>query len=146
MDRCGDLARPEAEGHLRDDFIEGPPRGPDPRIHGQEDPDVMTPSVQLARKRGGNVPQTARFRERKQRRNIWYYVLGTVGAFELLEATLEALPSDRPRYLMGVGHPLDLSTYARRGVDTGRETLNVPRERRHVALSSRREVHVRPSQ
>ena len=37
--------------------------------------------------------------------------------FELLEATLEELPARQPRYLMGVGHPLDLSTYARLGID-----------------------------
>jgi queuine tRNA-ribosyltransferase len=36
---------------------------------------------------------------------------------ELLRATIEALPSTKPRYLMGVGHPLDLTTYARVGVD-----------------------------
>jgi queuine tRNA-ribosyltransferase len=36
---------------------------------------------------------------------------------ELLEATLAELPSDQPRYLMGVGHPLDVITYARLGVD-----------------------------
>jgi queuine tRNA-ribosyltransferase len=36
---------------------------------------------------------------------------------ELLEATLEVLPRSQPRYLMGVGHPLDLSTYARLGID-----------------------------
>jgi queuine tRNA-ribosyltransferase len=36
---------------------------------------------------------------------------------ELLTATVESLPTDRPRYLMGVGHPLDVSTYARLGVD-----------------------------
>jgi queuine tRNA-ribosyltransferase len=36
---------------------------------------------------------------------------------ELLRATIEALPFDKPRYLMGVGHPLDLATYAREGVD-----------------------------
>jgi queuine tRNA-ribosyltransferase len=37
--------------------------------------------------------------------------------FELLDATLRELPPARPRYLMGVGHPLDVSTYARLGVD-----------------------------
>jgi queuine tRNA-ribosyltransferase len=37
--------------------------------------------------------------------------------FELLKAVLEELPADTPRYLMGVGHPLDLATYARLGVD-----------------------------
>jgi queuine tRNA-ribosyltransferase len=35
----------------------------------------------------------------------------------LLQATLAELPEDRPRYLMGVGHPSDLVTYARLGVD-----------------------------
>jgi queuine tRNA-ribosyltransferase len=35
----------------------------------------------------------------------------------LLEATISELPRDRPRYLMGVGHPADLVTYARLGVD-----------------------------
>jgi queuine tRNA-ribosyltransferase len=35
----------------------------------------------------------------------------------LLRATLAELPDDRPRYLMGVGHPSDLVTYARLGVD-----------------------------
>ena len=36
---------------------------------------------------------------------------------QLLEATVEELPSEKPRYLMGVGHPLDVATYARLGVD-----------------------------
>jgi queuine tRNA-ribosyltransferase len=35
----------------------------------------------------------------------------------LLRATLAELPPDRPRYLMGVGHPRDLVDYARLGVD-----------------------------
>jgi queuine tRNA-ribosyltransferase len=37
--------------------------------------------------------------------------------FELLGATIEGLPSAKPRYLMGIGHPLDLTTYSRVGVD-----------------------------
>jgi queuine tRNA-ribosyltransferase len=36
---------------------------------------------------------------------------------EMLQATLAELPHDKPRYLMGVGHPTDLATYARLGVD-----------------------------
>ena len=36
---------------------------------------------------------------------------------DLLQATLAELPPDRPRYLMGVGHPQDLADYARLGVD-----------------------------
>jgi queuine tRNA-ribosyltransferase len=35
----------------------------------------------------------------------------------LLQATVAQLPAQTPRYLMGVGHPLDLVTYARVGVD-----------------------------
>ena len=35
----------------------------------------------------------------------------------MLRATIDELPGDRPRYLMGVGHPLDLATYAHEGVD-----------------------------
>jgi len=37
--------------------------------------------------------------------------------FDLLKATIDELPADRPRYLMGVGHPRDLRTYAHLGVD-----------------------------
>ncbi len=36
---------------------------------------------------------------------------------EMVEATLPHLPSDRPRYLMGVGTPEEIVTYARLGVD-----------------------------
>jgi queuine tRNA-ribosyltransferase len=35
----------------------------------------------------------------------------------LVRATIAELPADRPRYLMGVGHPRDLADYARLGVD-----------------------------
>jgi queuine tRNA-ribosyltransferase len=35
----------------------------------------------------------------------------------MLRATLAELPPARPRYLMGVGHPADLTAYARMGVD-----------------------------
>jgi queuine tRNA-ribosyltransferase len=36
---------------------------------------------------------------------------------EMLRATLAELPPEKPRYLMGVGHPRDLMAYARLGVD-----------------------------
>ncbi|GAC1321491.1 MAG: tRNA guanosine(34) transglycosylase Tgt [Chloroflexota bacterium] len=36
---------------------------------------------------------------------------------DLVESTTCELPTDAPRYLMGVGHPLDLQTYATRGID-----------------------------
>jgi queuine tRNA-ribosyltransferase len=37
--------------------------------------------------------------------------------YRILEATCPALPADRPRYLMGVGTPVDLLQAIRRGVD-----------------------------
>ena len=36
---------------------------------------------------------------------------------ELLRSTIDELPAHKPRYLMGVGHPLDLVNYAHLGVD-----------------------------
>ena len=36
---------------------------------------------------------------------------------EVVEATLEHLPADQPRYLMGVGTPEEIATYAALGVD-----------------------------
>src|SRR5437773_37875 len=44
--------------------------------------------------------ETARFRERKQRRNIWYYVLGTVGVFEFLEMIATRGRSIAPQVLI----------------------------------------------
>ena len=38
--------------------------------------------------------------------------------FETLDATTPALPADRPRYLMGVGKPLDMVGAVARGIDT----------------------------
>ncbi|MGH9813465.1 MAG: tRNA guanosine(34) transglycosylase Tgt, partial [Candidatus Acidiferrales bacterium] len=38
-------------------------------------------------------------------------------SYEMTEATVPELPEDRPRYVMGVGYPLDLIEYVRRGVD-----------------------------
>ena len=37
--------------------------------------------------------------------------------YRILDATCPALPADRPRYLMGVGKPIDLLEGIRRGVD-----------------------------
>ncbi|MBN2290058.1 MAG: tRNA guanosine(34) transglycosylase Tgt, partial [Candidatus Glassbacteria bacterium] len=37
--------------------------------------------------------------------------------YGMLECALEHLPEDRPRYLMGVGHPEDMVEAVRRGVD-----------------------------
>ena len=37
--------------------------------------------------------------------------------YRMLDATVPALPADRPRYLMGVGRPQDLLEAIRRGID-----------------------------
>ena len=42
---------------------------------------------------------------------------GQETTFAMVEATVPALPEDRPRYLMGVGKPSDLVGAVRRGVD-----------------------------
>ena len=36
---------------------------------------------------------------------------------EIVESTLEHLPADKPRYLMGVGTPEEIELYARKGID-----------------------------
>ena len=38
-------------------------------------------------------------------------------SYEMTEVSVSELPAEKPRYLMGVGYPLDLVEYARRGVD-----------------------------
>jgi len=42
---------------------------------------------------------------------------GQAKMFEVLESTCPLLPADKPRYLMGVGKPLDIIGAVRRGVD-----------------------------
>src|SRR5258708_28021073 len=37
--------------------------------------------------------------------------------FETVESTVEHLPADRPRYLMGVGKPSDIAGAVLRGID-----------------------------
>jgi queuine tRNA-ribosyltransferase len=52
------------------------------------------------------------------------YAIGGLGVgetpddmYRTLDATTPAMPADRPRYLMGVGRPIDLLEAIRRGVD-----------------------------
>jgi queuine tRNA-ribosyltransferase len=42
---------------------------------------------------------------------------GQATTFAMIDATVPALPEDRPRYLMGVGKPADLVGAVRRGID-----------------------------
>jgi len=50
----------------------------------------------------------------------------------VVEATLEHLPADKPRYLMGVGTPEEIVEYSRLGVDM--RIASCPRGRRGMGL------------
>jgi queuine tRNA-ribosyltransferase len=52
---------------------------------------------------------------------------------EIVEATLEHLPKDKPRYLMGVGTPEEIAEYARLGVDM-MDCVHPTRAARHGLL------------
>lgn len=62
---------------------------------------------------------------------------------EMLQATVEALPSDRPRYLMGMGTPEDLVDGISRGVDLFDCVLPTRNARNGQALTSRGPVNLR---
>ena len=47
----------------------------------------------------------------------WRSAKATTSMLDALEATLPFLPADKPRYLMGVGTPLDLIESVARGID-----------------------------
>jgi queuine tRNA-ribosyltransferase len=52
---------------------------------------------------------------------------------EIVEATLEYLPKDKPRYLMGVGTPEEIAEYARLGIDM-MDCVHPTRAARHGLL------------
>jgi queuine tRNA-ribosyltransferase len=52
---------------------------------------------------------------------------------EIVEATLDHLPNDKPRYLMGVGTPEEIAEYARLGVDM-MDCVHPTRAARHGLL------------
>ncbi|GJM45438.1 MAG: queuine tRNA-ribosyltransferase [Gemmatimonadota bacterium] len=62
---------------------------------------------------------------------------------EMLQVTLDALPKDRPRYLMGMGIPEDLIDGVRRGVDMFDCVLPTRNARNGQALTSRGPVNLR---
>jgi queuine tRNA-ribosyltransferase len=62
---------------------------------------------------------------------------------EMLQATLEALPVDRPRYLMGMGTPEDLVDGISRGVDLFDCVLPTRNARNGQALTARGPVNLR---
>jgi queuine tRNA-ribosyltransferase len=58
---------------------------------------------------------------------------------EMIARTLELLPSDKPRYVMGVGYPDEIEEYARMGVDM-MDCVLPTRAGRHGLLFRRAEV------
>jgi queuine tRNA-ribosyltransferase len=62
---------------------------------------------------------------------------------EMLDVSLEALPRDRPRYLMGMGTPEDLVEGIRAGVDMFDCVLPTRNARNGQALTSRGPVNLR---
>ncbi len=74
---------------------------------------------------GGMYPELRReAAERMAAMNFPGYAIGGLAVgeprertLEVIAATLQYLPADKPRYVMGVGYPEEIRTYARMGVD-----------------------------
>jgi queuine tRNA-ribosyltransferase len=62
--------------------------------------------------------------------------------FEILEATLDYLPQDRPRYLMGVGNPEGIRTAIRMGVDMFDSAMPTRIARNGTAFVSQGRVNI----
>ncbi len=63
---------------------------------------------------------------------------------EMIALTLEHLPTDKPRYVMGVGYPDEIEEYARMGVDM-MDCVLPTRAGRHGLLFIREDPHNRAS-
>ena len=68
---------------------------------------------------------------------------GQEAMFAVLEATVPALPSDRPRYLMGVGKPADIVGAVQRGIDMFDCVLPTRSGRTGQAFTRRGSVNLR---
>ena len=68
---------------------------------------------------------------------------GQKAMFDTLDVTLPALPSDRPRYLMGVGRPADIVGAVRRGIDMFDCVLPTRGGRTAQAFTRRGELNLR---
>ena len=64
-------------------------------------------------------------------------------SYEMTEASVSELPADKPRYLMGVGYPLDLVEYVRRGVDMMDCVLPTRNARNGYLFTSAGSLHIR---
>ncbi|HXE76574.1 MAG TPA: tRNA guanosine(34) transglycosylase Tgt [Candidatus Xenobia bacterium] len=67
-------------------------------------------------------------------------------SYEMTDVTIEKLPEDKPRYVMGVGYPLDLIEYVRRGVDMMDCVLPTRNARNGYLFTSTGVVHIRNAQ
>lgn len=63
--------------------------------------------------------------------------------YAVLDATCPHLPSDRPRYLMGVGRPLDLLEAIRRGVDMFDCVMPTRNGRNALAFTDKGQIRLR---
>jgi queuine tRNA-ribosyltransferase len=68
---------------------------------------------------------------------------GQAEMFRVLEATVPMLPTDRPRYLMGVGTPADLLGAVKRGIDLFDCVLPTRSGRTHQAFTRGGTVNLR---
>ncbi len=68
---------------------------------------------------------------------------GQAEMFRVLDATVPALPKDRPRYLMGVGTPADLLGAVKRGIDLFDCVLPTRSGRTHQAFTRGGTVNLR---
>ena len=64
-------------------------------------------------------------------------------SYEMTEACVAELPEDKPRYLMGVGYPLDLIDYVRRGVDMMDCVLPTRNARNGYLFTGAGSLHIR---
>jgi queuine tRNA-ribosyltransferase len=64
-------------------------------------------------------------------------------SYEMTEVTVPELPEAKPRYVMGVGYPLDLIEYVRRGVDLMDCVLPTRNARNGYLFTSSGVVHIR---
>ncbi len=67
-------------------------------------------------------------------------------SYEMTDASIAMLPEDKPRYVMGVGYPLDLIEYVRRGVDMMDCVLPTRNARNGYLFTSAGVVHIRNAQ
>lgn len=65
---------------------------------------------------------------------------------EIVESTLEYLPKDRPRYLMGVGNPEEIAQYARMGIDMMDCVLPTRAARHGLLFTSEGKISIKQAQ